>query len=341
MNPVDQAESVAADELAPETGIGRQLLGRRNVEALLRTQGLLLMLGVLVLVFSLSSPYFFTTSNALIIAGNMSVLGIMALAQTFLVVAGGIDLSVGSVVALTTVLIGIFAADMNPWLAAGLAMVAAIAIGVVNGVIVVRIRINALITTLATLSIFSGVAFILTGAESKLVPEGSFGFLGAGYIGDVPFSFVLYAGIFLVFVFVERLTVLGQRIHATGGQPEAARLVGLKVGRILFGLFVLSAASAGLAGIIVTSQLGSSAPQTGATYLLSVVTAVFLGGTSLAGGRGSVIGTFTAVLILAVLQNGFALLQLSSYYQDVALGVALLLAVILDTQARARLRVRV
>jgi ribose/xylose/arabinose/galactoside ABC-type transport system permease subunit len=146
----------------------------------------------------------------------------------------------------------------------------------------------------------------------------------------IPVLLILLALVFAVALVIERKTVLGRYIFAIGGNREAARLAGVAVLKVPFLLFVTSSLSAGVAGVIVTGQLGSASPQVGPSYMLAVVTAVILGGTSLTGGRGSVLGTLIAVLLLGVLQNGFALLELPSYVQTVALGVALILAVLID-----------
>lgn len=206
-------------------------------------------------------------------------------------------------------------------------------VGIVNGTVVVALRINALITTLGTLSIFSGLAYLLTAGKTLIITSPPFQFLGSGYIGPVPVSMMVSGVVAGVGVFVARYTGLGRSVFAIGGNPEAARLSGIPVRKVQFGLFVVSGLLAGLAGVLITSQLGASSPQVGETYTLSVVTAVILGGTSLAGGRGSVVGT-VLVVILTVLQNGFALLQFSSYVQTMSLGIVLILAVLLDETVR-------
>ncbi len=300
-------------------------------------QGLLLVLLILIVFFTTQSKYFLTTQNFFSIGSVASALGIMAVAQTFLIISGGFDLSVGSVVALTGVVIGVLfqnGAGMDIWLSALVGLSMGLLVGIVNGTVVVALRINALITTLGTLSIFSGMAYLLTAGKTLIITSPPFQFLGSGYIGPVPVSMIIFGIVAGVGIFVARYTALGRSVFAIGGNPEAARLSGIPVKKVQFGLFVASGLMAGLAGVLITSQLGASSPQVGETYTLSVVTAVILGGTSLAGGRGSVVGTVLAVVILTVLQNGFALLQFSSYVQTMALGIVLILAVLLDETVR-------
>ncbi len=300
-------------------------------------QGLVLVLVVLVVFFTTQSRYFLTPQNFFSIGSVASALGIMAVAQTFLVIAGGFDLSVGSVVALTGVVIGVLfqnGAGLDIWLCALAGLAVGLIVGMVNGTIVVVLRINALITTLGTLSIFSGLAYLLTAGKTLIITSPSFQVLGSGYVGPVPVSMIIFGVIAAIGIIVARYSGIGRSVYAIGGNPEAARLSGIAVRRIQFGLFVVTGLLAGLAGLLVTSQLGASSPQVGETYTLAVITAVILGGTSLAGGRGSVGGTVLAVIILTVLQNGFALLQFSSFVQTMALGIVLILAVLLDETVR-------
>lgn len=302
---------------------------------MLQSQGLLAMLIGLIVTFSLLSPYFLQVDNFLNVGSGAAALGIMAVAQTYLIIAGGFDVSVGSVVALTGVVIGLLVGDgVNVWLASLAGLGVGAGVGAINGFIVVRLGVNPLITTLGTLSIFSGLAFTISGGSTLIVADADFGFLGSGDILGIPFCLLLLVALASVALWIERCTRTGRAIYAIGGNHEAARLAGLRTDWIPFMLYVISGLSGALAGIIITSQLAASSPQVGQTFLLSVVTAVILGGASLSGGRGSVIGTLVAVFILGILQNGFALLQLSSYVQTMAIGFALIVAVLLDQATR-------
>lgn len=308
---------------------------RIAIARLARGQGLLLMLVVLVVYFSARSVYFLTWDNFLIIASASAALGIMAMAQTYLVVAGGVDLSPGSVLSLTGV---IFALAENHgfsfWIAAMLALACALAVGAVNAVVTVVLGITPLITTLGTLSIASGIAYTIAADKTYLIHDRLVEELGNGSIHGFPICVILFLVVFAGAVVFERYTALGRNVYALGGNIEAARLAGIRVRAIPFGLYLVSSLAAGVAGLIIAGQLSAASPDVGSTYLLSVVTAVILGGTSLAGGRGSAIGTFVAIGILGVLQNGFALLSLSSNVQTIALGITLILAVLLDTFVR-------
>jgi ribose transport system permease protein len=308
-----------------------------DVLGALRGQGLVLMLVVVVVYFWRTSPFFLTSSNLLLIGSTGAALGIMALAQTFLIISGGVDLSVGSVVGLTGVIIGLlFAHGTNIWVAAGVGVLAGMGVGIVNGFLAVVMQINPLIVSLGTLSFFAGLADQLTNGQTLVVSNNSFNYLGAGKVGPIPFALVVFIALAALAWFVQRYTTIGRNIYAIGGNTVAATLSGLRVRRLQFGLYVLSGMSAGVAGVMITSQLNGASTQVGGTFLLSVVTAVVLGGTSLAGGIGSIRGTIVAVLILQCLQNGFGLLGYTAAVQTMALGVVLIIAVLMDQFSRRR-----
>jgi ribose transport system permease protein len=309
-----------------------------QILALAQRQGLLLLLIALVIYLAQASPYFFTQTNMITIAGVAGILGVMAIVQTPLIVAGGLDISVGSTIAISSVwMIKLTNGGVNIWVAMLIAVLFGVAVGALNGVLVVWAHVNPLIATLGTMSIFSGLAYMTSISISFNRPSSSFSFLGNGRILSLPVPFLIAAIAAVVVLFIERFTVVGRSIYAIGGNRETARFAGLHVRRVPFLLYVFSGISAAVAGILLTAQLGSASPDVGATYTLQVVTAVILGGASLAGGRGTVIGTVVAVLFLGVLGDGFTLLEISSYAQTVILGIALIVAVLVD-QAAQKLR---
>lgn len=272
---------------------------------------------------------------------TVAITGIIAVAMTMVIVAGGIDLSVGTVVALSAVTVAQLSHRMPIGLAVLLALGVGAFVGLFNGMAITRVGINPLIATLGTLSIGRGLSLIFSGGLTQSIASGNdnFGFLGKGFVVGVPFQVVVMAALFLLAAWVMRSTVFGRSIYAVGGNPHASRLSGLAVPRLQMAVYFLSALSAALCGILLASQLGAGSPTASAGIELSVIAAVILGGTSLSGGKGTIFGTFLGVLILGTLNNGLTLLNVSSYYQEVARGVVLLLAVGLD-QLRLRLRSR-
>ena len=313
----------------------RRLARNRRFIERLQGEGLLLVLGIVVVIMWLSSPYFLTESNLLTAASVVSILGIMAVLETLIVIAGEIDISIGSVMASVSAVIGLLVTEgFNVWLAVVIGLLFSAGIGALNGVITVFFKVSSLVTTLGTYSIFLGIAYLISNTMTVNIAGEGFGTLGSGYIASIPVPVFFFVGIWLVGFAIARFTALGRHIYATGDNYEAAARSGIQPNRIRFGLFVAISLSAGIAGIIVTSELGAAAPQIGDPYLLSVVTAVILGGASLRGGRGTMIGTLIAVAILGVLQNGFALLQFSSFLEDTVLGCLLIFAVLTDRLVR-------
>jgi ribose transport system permease protein len=313
----------------------RRLARRRRLIEQVQGEGLLLVLGIVVVVMWLSSPYFMTTANLLTAASVVSILGIMAVFETLVIIAGEIDISIGSVMAATSVILGLLVtAGVNIWLSTVIALLFSAGIGVVNAVITVYFKVNSLVTTLGTYSIFLGIAYVLSNTMTVTIAGQGFAALGSGHIASVPVPVFFFVGAWLIVAAVARFTALGRHIYATGDNYEAATRAGIQADKIRVGLFISIALSAGVAGIIVTSELAAAAPQIGDPYLLAVVTAVILGGASLKGGRGTMLGTLIAVAILGVLQNGFALLQFSSFLEDTVLGCLLIVAVLTDRLVR-------
>jgi ribose transport system permease protein len=202
--------------------------------------------------------------------------------------------------------------------------------------VITVLKINPLITTLATFSIVRGLAFVLSEGQTNMLSNPAFNYLGRGDLLGIPFSLFLMILLYLIFMFVLNQTQFGRNLYAIGGSLERSRLAGIQVNRHLLIVYTLCGFFAALCGIISVSQLASSAPRAATGLEFTVITAVVLGGTSLSGGKGSLIGTLVGVVILRILDNGLVLMKVSSFYQDVARGLVLLLAVGFD-----QLRIRV
>ncbi len=297
--------------------------------------GLIAIYLLLLIALSLKSPYFASVNNFLNILVAVSTIGIIAVAMTMVIVAGGIDLSVGSVMALSGVAIAQLSHHYPIWLCVLAALAVGAIVGLFNGVAITRIGINPLIATLGTLSIARGLAFVFSGGLTQTIDSESFGFLGRGFVLGVPFQVIVMAILFVIAAWLMRATVFGRSIYAVGGNAQASRLAGLPVQNLQIAVYLLCGLGAALGGVISASQLGAGAPAAAQGIELSVIAAVILGGTSLSGGKGTIGGTLLGVLILGTLNNGLTLLNVSSYYQEIARGVVLLLAVGLD-QLRLR-----
>lgn len=293
---------------------------------------------VLLIVFSLLTPYFMTMRNMLAISSNVAFIGLMAAAGTPLIIAGGLDLSVAAVAGLTGVLIAVmFSAGIPIWIAILLAILVAAAIGYINGILATGLKLNPLIVTLATMSIVSGSALILTGGLTKPLMIEGFNWIGAGKLFGIPVPAILMLLAYICLASLLKNTRFGRYVYAAGGNEEASRIMGLPVKQVQISLYIVSAVSGAVAGTMLAAMLGAAAPNAASPHLLTVIAAIILGGTSLQGGRGSVWGTLVAVLILGTLNNGLTLLDVSSFWQEVTRGVVLILAVGVD---QVRLRVQ-
>lgn len=325
---------VASGVLKKQVSWLTELLGRPAAGIVL----LLVFYILLLAAFTLLSPYFLTLSNLSNIGTNMAFIGLMAAAGTPLIIGGGLDLSVAAVAGLAGVIVALmYANGINIWVGCFTALVIGCAVGVLNGFIVTRLKLNPLIATLGTMSIFSGLSMVMTGGLSKPLFVPAFNWLGSGRLFGIPFPIILMLLVFVALWLILSKTPFGRFVYATGGNPEASSLLGVPVERTQMVLYIVSGLSGAAAGIILAAMLGAAAPNAAGQHLLTIIAAIILGGTSLFGGRGSVWGTLIAVLILGTLNNGLTLMNVSSFWQDVTRGVVLLMAVGLD-QLRVRLQ---
>lgn len=299
---------------------------------------LLVSFALICLVFSILTPHFFSVTNLVNIGQTLAVVGIVAIGETLVLIAGGVDISVGSVAALTGVLVSLlWNNDILPiWGCVAVGLLGGSLVGLLNGLIVTQLKINPLITTLGMFSIIRGLAFVLSGGQTNQFQNTQVQFLGRGNIGGIPFSLILMLVLYVIFIYILRQTTLGRNLYAIGGSQMASRLAGIAVNRHLLLVYILSGFFASLGGILVASQLASGTPQAAVGLEFTVIAAVILGGTSLAGGKGTLVGSLIGVFILRTLDNGLILTNVSSYYQEVARGAVLLLAVGFD-QIRLRL----
>lgn len=299
---------------------------------------LLIIYVAMALVFATLTPFFLTGKNFVNIGQTLAVVGIVAIGETLVLIGGGVDISVGSVAALAGVVASMLWDNgiLPIWGCVLVGLLSGAGVGLLNGLIVTRLRINPLITTLGMFSIIRGLAFVLTGGQMNQLNNEQFQFLGRGDLFGIPFSLILMLVLYAFFIFVLRKTAFGRDLYAIGGNPMASRLAGIPVRRYLLIVYIICGFLAALGGTILASQLAAGTPQAATGLEFTVIAAVILGGTSLAGGKGTLIGSLIGVFILRTLDNGLILTNVSSYYQEVARGLVLLLAVGFD-QIRLRL----
>jgi ribose transport system permease protein len=323
---------------------GSSLAGRgiesKGRPGLRLSTGLTLALAFLLMcvIFTILTPDFASWANVKNILRTLPVVGIVAIGETLVLLAGGVDISVGSVAAMAGVIASMLwvTESFNIWVCAAAALAVGALVGVINGTLVTRLKINPLITTLATFAIVRGLSFALTNGKTNQLVEESFQFLGRGDTGGIPFALILMAVLYAVFIFILGQTNAGRSIYAVGGNPVASRLAGIPVNAYLLAAYTLSGVFAALGGLVLASQLAAGTPQAAAGLEFKVISAVILGGTSLAGGKGTLFGTLMGVFILRTLDSGLILTGVSSYWQEFARGAVLLLAVGFD-QLRLRL----
>ena len=323
----------------PGRGIASMLAGRVRFTAMQARVGVLVLLCVF---FTIRSPFFFTSTNLVNVLVNGAVIGIIGSAMTLLLVARQVDVSVGSAIGFAGSVFAVFARDYGlEWGVVG-AIGAAMAIAGINAVAIIKFRVNSILTTLATLVAFRGASKVVM--DGRAVRIEGFRFLGRTRFEvwgiEVPVAVIVLLLVVAIFYVIMRLTKYGQHMYAIGANPQAARLAGIPLERQVGIAFVLTGATVALASMIVVSQVGAVSPTTGERMEFLALTGVIVGGASLYGGRGSVIGTLVAILILAVLDNGLVLLQVQSFWQEVSRGVLLLGAVIFDQLGRREAEVR-
>lgn len=299
------------------------------------------LLGLLVLGAALSilTDRFLSFSNLANVGQQIAVISIVALGATYVIIAGGIDLSVGSVVALSSVVFAL--AFSNAGLAWPVAVLAAlatgIAVGVVNGLFVTLGRLPAFIATLATLSMARGLALVVSeGRPISGFPDEFRTITSGRIVGDVPVSIGLTIVLFVLGGLALRHTVFGRAVYAVGGSEEVARLSGIRIVRLKVAIYALAGFCAAVGGLVLTSRLNSAQPVAGQGLELDVIAAVVIGGASLSGGQGTAFGTLLGALIIGVLRNGLNLLNVSSFWQQVAVGGVIAAAVMTDTLRRRR-----
>lgn len=297
----------------------------------------LIALILLIIVVSFLNPHFFTVNNILNILRQTSVNAIMAVGMTLVILTAGIDLSVGSVLALC----GAFAATMISlevpvMFAVPIALFAGAALGGLSGVIIAKGKVQAFIATLVTMTLLRGVTMVYT--DGRPISTGftdvadSFSWIGTGYLMGVPVPIWLMVIVFASVWYLLNHTPFGRYIYALGGNESATRLSGINVDKVKIGVYSICGLLSALAGLIVTSRLSSAQPTAGMGYELDAIAAVVLGGTSLAGGKGRIMGTLIGALIIGFLNNALNLLDVSSYFQMIAKAAVILLAVLVDTK---------
>jgi len=305
----------------------------RKQRVYMQELGSLAALAVLVIILSIMSSDFRTVNNFLSLVRQSSVNGLIAFGMTVVILTGGIDLSVGSVLALSASLCAMMiSSGINAGVAMALSLVIGLVLGSISGVMVAYGRLQPFIATLITMTVYRGVTMIITGGKpvSRLGENPLLENIGRGELVGIPVPVWILAVIFLIFLFMLKRMTIGRKIYAVGSNDRAAHLAGVNISGVRILVYAISGVMSALAGLILLSRLGSAQPTLGTGYELDAIAAVAVGGCSMSGGRGQIYGTLIGVLIIAVLNNGLNIMGVSSYYQEVVRGLVILFAVLSD-----------
>jgi ribose transport system permease protein len=323
---VSQTEPIVEDVVVDRTLAQRRRQTLREVG--IQAFGIGVFYVLVFIFFAIQAEHFLEYSNFTAILAAVAVLGIVSIGQALAIIAGGFDLSVSGTLPLGAVAFASFVNDGMSWpLATVLVVLIGAAVGLVNGFIVARLGINPLITTLGTLSIAGGFAYTFTNGVTISFEDPAAGVWGNTAFGDVQWGVIAFVGLAVVGTVLLRYTVYGRSLYALGGNLEASRLAGIRVGALTASVYVLCGACAAFAGIVTASQLLAGSASVGLDANLRSITAVILGGAALTGGVGGIPGTMLGVLLLGTIVNGMALMQVQTFYQQIATGCVLLIAV--------------
>ncbi|MDO4430079.1 MAG: ribose ABC transporter permease [Lonepinella koalarum] len=297
----------------------------------LQAMGILPILVLIVIVFSFIAPNFMTEANMMNITRQASINIVLAAGMTFVILTGGIDLSVGSILGVTAVMA--LVGSLNPMFAdfaVPIALLAGLGMGVFNGLLVAYAGLPPFIVTLGTYTALRGAAYLVADGTTVINSKISFDWIGNGYLGSIPWLVIIAFAVIAVCWFILRRTTLGTHIYAVGGNLQAARLTGIKVSLVLIFVYATSGLLSGLGGVMSASRLYSANGNLGVGYELDAIAAVILGGTSFVGGIGTITGTLIGALIIATLNNGMTLMGVSYFWQLVIKGGVIIVAVLID-----------
>ncbi|HMQ31576.1 MAG TPA: ABC transporter permease [Chloroflexaceae bacterium] len=304
----------------------------------LRWEWLLVALTLLMIVVNTRlSPFFLEPNNLLRTSSDFMEIGIMMLPMVFIIITGNIDLSVASTLGLSASLLGfLHNGGWNIWAAAALALLVGALCGLLNGVLIARLGLPSLVVTLGTFSFYRGLAYALLGDEAARGYPAAFTYLGQGRIGDtrVPFALVLFIVLAAIFALVLHRTRFGRYLYAIGNNEAASRYAGVPVRRIKIGIYTLSGFMAALAGLILAARFGSTRPDIGTGLELAVITVVVLGGVSISGGTGTMLGAVLALLLIGITRFGMGLMNLQGQVQNIVIGLLLILSILLPNLGR-------
>lgn len=323
------------DKVSKKQNIGIKKL--EKMSEIIEKLGPLIALVFLVLIITILNPSFLSVNNLMNLLRQVSVNGFIAFGMTFVILTGGIDLSVGSTLALSGAITASFIADgFNPLVAMAIGILTGAILGAINGVLISKGGMAPFISTLATMTIYRGATLVFTDGNpiTGIGDSNLFNFIGRGYLLGIPFPVILMFICYILLFVLLHQTTFGRKTYAIGGNEKAAKIAGVKIDKIKILIYTISGVMASISGIILTSRLNSAQPTAGNAFEMDAIAAVVLGGTSLSGGRGRIFGTLVGALIIGTLNNGLNLLGVSSFYQQIVKGLVIVVAVLMDRRKK-------
>jgi ribose transport system permease protein len=298
----------------------------------IKESGILLALIVMCVGLSVTTSTFLTQYNIGVVIRQASFVAIVALGETLVLLIGGIDLSVGYIAGLCSILgcLLMTTTNLDPYLCTLITLCIGLLFGTISGLFIAKMRLNPFIVTLAMGEVFAGLILVITKGYPVLNLPKKFTVLGQGMVGPVPIPVIIMLVLAVIMAYILHNTPFGRNIYAIGGNPSAARLVGIPVEKIKVSVYAISGMLAALAGMLFASRVNAGQPTTGAAWLMPTITAAIIGGTSLSGGEGTILGTILGAVFMGILANGIVLLDISAYWERVIIGAVVLIAVIMD-----------
>jgi len=312
---------------------------RSNLRHTLSEYGIVIAFVFLCICLSFANENFMTWGNWVNVLRQTSINGILAIGMTYVILTKGIDLSVGSLLAISGIVAGSLVTGETAgsvWIAIPAGLCVGVMLGALNGLVVARLAVAPFVVTLGMLSIARGLTFIYNDGMPIANLSLEFRYLGQGMVGAIPVPVIVLALVFAVFWFILNRTTFGRYVYAVGGNEKSAKTSGIRTRLVVFSVYALSGLLAALAGLILAARTTSALPQAGVAYELDAIAAVVIGGTSLNGGVGTLTGTLIGALIIGVINNGLDLMGVSSYYQQVIKGAIIVAAVLIDVSRKSR-----
>ncbi len=334
----DELNATGDDAAAALSSADRRADKLRSAARFFSKYGIYFALILLVSVLAVISPPFFTAANLIDILRQISVIGILAVGQTVVIITAGIDLSVGSILALSAVMAASFAHPGQYPLIVPLivGLGAGLVCGALNGFLIAKSKLAPFIVTLGMMTAARGMALVYTSGRPVFNLSNAYDTIGTGYLAGIPLPVVIFVMVILGGIFLLHYTRFGRYVYAVGGNELAAKVSGINTEKILIYVYILQGVLAGVAGVVLSSRVMSASPALGEGYELDAIAAAVIGGTSLMGGVGTITGTVVGALIIGVMNNGLDMLNVSSYWQQIVKGAIIVLAVLLDKKSKGK-----